>query len=681
MTARAPKDRVVAWFSAAYALATLLLARAQITAILAKGNGPTGALDDTYIHMQYARAFAEGHPLRYFEGAPVSTGATSILWPLVLAPFHAAGADGARILWPAWLLSYAALFGLAREIEALTRPLCGLTIAFGAGALALAFGGFAWGAGSGMEAVPFAYLIALTVRLGAEWSERAPSLRTGRAMLPLLAASFALAFCRPEGALFVVAVAIVVCAYPPLGRRHYRLSALAPLVIAAAPSLVLLALTGSTTSSTAQAKLLALNPYYSVWSGSLANARLLVDTILQGEAWGAEYLPPGLGRVALAAVASIPVVAASRGRIARGMLVLLVAAALAVPCTYSTFLWNRLRYLWPFATGWIIGCACLAWLVGEIGARVSSRLRVLGPATIFTAVGLFAARIDGVIHDVAQSASGIGRQHVAIARWVAENLPTGALVGVNDTGAIAYFGRHPTFDVVGLTTPGEARYWVAGSASRFEHYERMRAEGARLPDFFAVYPEWMSCEPLLGEALFERTVTDATILGGHTMRVYRARYDTLGTGEAPWSSGGRIIDRLDVADLESEAAHGYALFDARETDQVVEEAPSPAGVVVADGGRGRRARDWLEADLPPGSQLRAVARLRADYGARLVARVDGSPVAELDVPDGEWTEVSFPVRVKSEGGATTVDLEARGTARFASFHYFFVDEGGGPDAR
>lgn len=214
-----------------------------------------------------------------------------MLWPLVLAPFHAAGADGARTGWPAWLLSYAALFGLAREIEALTRPLCGLTIAFGAGALALAFGGFAWGAGSGMEAVPFAYLIALTVRLGAEWSERAPSLRTGRAMLPVLAAALALAFCRPEGALFVVAVAVVVCVYPPLGRRLYRLSALAPLVIAAAPSLVLLALTGSTTSSTAQAKLLALNPYYSVWSGSLANARLLVDTILQGEAWGAEYLP------------------------------------------------------------------------------------------------------------------------------------------------------------------------------------------------------------------------------------------------------------------------------------------------------------------------------------------------------------------------------------------------------
>lgn len=208
----------------------------------------------------------------------------------------------------------------------------------------------------------------------------------------------------------------------------------------------------------------------------------------------------------------------------------------------------------------------------------------------------------------------------------------------------------------------------------------MRAEGARLPDFFAVYPEWMKGHAL-GEALFERTVTDATILGGHTMRVYRARYDTLGTGEAPWSSGGRIIiastsptSRARPRTATRCSTRARPIKSSKRRPRLLESSWPTA---AAAGARATGSRPTS----PPGSQLRAVARLRADYGARLVARVDGSPVAELDVPDGEWTEVSFPVRVKSEGGATTVDLEARGTARFASFHYFFVDEGGGPDAR
>jgi len=105
---------------------------------------------------------------------------------------------------------------------------------------------------------------------------------------------------------------------------------------------------------------------------------------------------------------------------------------------------------------------------------------------------------------------------------VRERLPPDARVGLNDTGAIAYFGERKTFDIVGLTTPSEARYWVGGAASRFEHYERLARDPATagaLPSHFAVYPEWLSCPPVLGERLFESTVRDASILGGVTTLV------------------------------------------------------------------------------------------------------------------------------------------------------------------
>ena len=79
------RSRLLAW--APIAIATALVARAAIARVLAKVGHPGATLDDAYIHFQYARAIAEGHPLRYQAGAPPTSGATSFLWPLLLAPF------------------------------------------------------------------------------------------------------------------------------------------------------------------------------------------------------------------------------------------------------------------------------------------------------------------------------------------------------------------------------------------------------------------------------------------------------------------------------------------------------------------------------------------------------------------------------------------------------------------
>ena len=55
-------------------------------AIAQQAGGPSVPLDDAFIHFQYARSIAELHPFRY--GAPTepaSSGATSVLYPFVLA--------------------------------------------------------------------------------------------------------------------------------------------------------------------------------------------------------------------------------------------------------------------------------------------------------------------------------------------------------------------------------------------------------------------------------------------------------------------------------------------------------------------------------------------------------------------------------------------------------------------
>lgn len=660
------------------AIATAVLAKKAIGGVLEKVGHPAAALDDAYIHFAYARAFAEGHPFRYYPGAPISTGATSLLWPLVLAPFHLIGFKGESIMWPAWALSFVALGALAYEAYRLTEPLTGKAAAAGASAMVLSFGGFAWCAASGMEVLPFAWSIAFLMRRAAQWVEAKEEERTLKALRPIVIVAVIAPLLRPEGSLSAFVVALLVALTPPTdARTKIRGRAWAAAFVAAGlgPTFVLLLLTGKTQSSTAEVKLLFGNPYHPLGETALANARTLFSSILDGDYWSAEFVPKGGALVTVFGLVSVAWRGYASRRYVRAGLVLLLALSMLVPCFYVTFLWNRLRYLWPFATGWFIALACLARALGDLGTRVK-----LGPRFVVTSsalvsgifAGMLATKLEWVLEDVAQSASGINRQQAALGKWANENLPADVRIGVNDTGAIAYFGRRATFDVVGLTTPGEGRYWVGGSASRLEHYERMRASSpSTLPTHFIVYPEWMGCEPVLGRKLHEAVVTDSTILGGTTMRVYEARWDYLGTGEQPWTKGSAVIDTIDVADLESEKQHHYELLGAKDGEQTTAEEAAPDSAVVVDGGRTNRTRDRFVADLPAGGPLALVARIDTSTVTRLRVLVDGTEIGSTDADGGPWKEFVFAIPDSARGTQKRIEVNAsEGT--FTSFHYWVV---------
>jgi hypothetical protein len=657
------------------ALAVGLLAALTIRAVLAKVGHAAAALDDAYIHYQYARAIAEGHPMRFQAGEPISSGATSALWPLLLAPFWALGARGDQIVWPAWGLSFLALGGLAWESAKLTERLAGRAAAIGAAAMIVAFGGLLWCAASGMEVVPFAWAIARASRRACEWQENDPAARSPARAAELIALSWAAALFRPEGAVTALFVAAVLLCFPRSAAVRERAKALAAAAAAVAIPVSLWALTGSARSNTAVVKLLPGNPYYpghALVSMVVEQARLLVGTLLNGEIWSAEFLPHAGTPVAIAGLVAIGWRGVYTGRLWRALAVLLIAVTMFAPCFYSTFLWNRLRYLWPFAPGWIIGLACLSSVAGDLAARIRAGWRVVTPVACGVFVGLFAMRLEWVIDDVAQSASGIDRQQVALGKWARANLPPDARIGVNDTGAIAYFGERKTFDVVGLTTDGEARYWVAGVASRLEHYERLlRTAPSTLPTHFIVYPEWMALPMLLGDALHESTVNDSTILGGKTMRAYVADWSRLGTGEHPWTPHlGREVDALDVADLVSEAAHDYELLGAHDHEQTVRDSATPDGADVIDGGRTHRTIERFVAHLPAGAPARCVVRLAGPDGIRVRVVANGEPAGSFDTTsDDDWIERTFDIPAGAAAARTLIELRAAG-GDLETFHYW-----------
>jgi hypothetical protein len=634
------------------ALAVALVAARAISEVVAKVGHAGAPLDDAYIHFQYARAIAEGHPMRFQAGEPISTGATSLLWPAILAPFWALGARGDAIVWPAWLLSFSALGGLAWEAIRLTDRLAGRAAAIGAGAMVVAFGGFVWCAASGMEVVPFAWIIARASRRASEWAEAPPADRGRGRRLELIGLAWASALMRPEGAVTSLFVAATLAAFTRRAQWHERASALAALAGAIASPALLLVLTGSLRSNTAIAKLLPGHPYYvgsALASAVAANARTLLGTLLNGDVWSAEFLPSGGAAAALTGLSALVWLGTrkrNKGKALgwRTFGVLLLALTMLAPCFYVTFLWNRLRYLWPFATGWLVGLACLARVVGDLAGAIRPRWRIATPLVCGVFVGLFASKLGWVLDDVAQSASGIHRQQVALGQWAKDNLPTDARIGVNDTGAIAYFSDKKTFDVVGLTTQGEARYWVSGVGSRLEHYERLYAKSPeKLPTHFIVYPEWMALDSVLGQPLHEATVTDATILGGQTMRAYTADWSALGSGEQPWSpEHGVLIDSFDVADLESEAAHNYDLLGAHDG--------ATQGIV--------------RVDAPHATTVRVLA--------------NGEPIGSFEVGldedrvvDETWVERSFEIPQALADERTHIELRAE-DGWITTYHYWFV---------
>jgi hypothetical protein len=667
-------------------LAVALVAQRTVAAVLAKTGHAAATLDDAYIHFQYARAIASGHPFRFQAGAPASSGATSLLWPALLAPFWALGARDEGIVWAAWVLSFVALGGLAWEAYKLTERLAGTVAAIGAGAMTVTFGGFVWCAASGMEVVPFAWVIARAYRRASEWAEAPSGSRSTRALGELVALAWAGALFRPEGAVTALFVGATLVAWPRRAAWRERAFGLAAASALLVPPLLLWMLTGSPKSNTAVAKLLSENPYYAgpaLLETVQSNAKLLVGRLLNGEAWSAEFLPHGGTPLAMGGLAAIAIVAGRSRSSWRGAAVLVLALTMFAPCTYYTFLWNRLRYLWPFATGWIIGLACLARVAGDLAGAIRPRWRALTGIACGAFVGLFVSKLEWVIDDVAQSASGIDRQQVALGRWAAENLDAAARIGVNDTGAIAYFSGRSTFDVVGLTTSGEARYWVAGAGSRLEHYERLRAkEPAKLPTNFIVYPEWMAMNCVLGAPLTEATVTDATILGGQTMRAYTADWSKLGSGEMPWSlpPGAAVLDSVDVADLESESDHDYELLGAHDGEQTAHEGISPAGTTVVDGGRTQRTVERFTAHLPSGAAGHGIVRLDGPAGARVEVLSNEQPVTAFDLgADEDWVEVSFEIPAGMVGERSTIELRSE-SAPLTVFHYWFIDRPGPPPA-
>ncbi|MDL5154644.1 hypothetical protein [Actinomycetospora termitidis] len=555
-------------------------------------------LDDVYIHLQYARQVGLGEFLRYQADAPRTTGASSLLYVLLLG--------AASVVVPSGLLLYAAIaFGVVCFVATvvlvalLGRELASRRVGLVAAVLTALCGPLLWGVTSGMEVALVAVLVAGVLLAFVREQQLGRFVVTPVVAVPLV-------LTRPEGLVLVVAVTVGAVVTLVRGRRRPAvgngLLVLPPLAALAQLGLYRL-LTGSAENTGLQAKSFVSLPLGSpleVADRVVTTARTALELV--GGVTTTEVVGPGVLVLAAIGLASL---ALSGRRVVAGVVALGLAGVLLAVSTLQTALWHDGRYLQPFLPAVVLLAVLGIRAVGRAaGDARNGRALTAGLVAVLAAFTLVSTPSWALRQG--EQAAGIRESAVSVAQWLKGNTPPDAIVAVNDVGAVAWFSDRRVLDLVGLTTPGFARPALEGPGAMYEQLAHLPPE--RRPSYFSIFDDTglvgvgdlpkariLGDEPLTSFAL-KSPVRDGAPFGGicqttgdcPVISVWRADWSHVGSGDLPdLPVPGRIVDHVNVGDLADEATHGYgvdrAIVGVVPKDEIRNQ--EVAGRVVVDSGR------------------------------------------------------------------------------------------------
>ena len=621
-------------------------------------DAPLMPVDDAYIHFQYARQAAIDEPFVYNTGQSPSSGATSLLYPFILAIGSKFGLTGLNLGYWAYLIGVLALFASALTVRAASLA-AGLPqwLAVLTGLSVAAWGPLVWHAFSGMET-------ALVVAFALLTFHRFERQRLGT----FVASASILAMLRPEASIMAVLASLVYALREVVVWRTRRTSENAstkdavwrvpliflPIAFAAVQPLLNLALTGTSNAAGSQAKsLLSIVPFD---LGYVAG-RILENFIRAWEAFlfgissdGAWMLPPLIGIAAL-----IGLLRMARRRPLTALLPLLwLILIFAAISTLDTAGWHFRRYHMPLLA---LAFPLAAHAAAALAAHPRSRARLVGYTLILSVflnqifVGYHAANVESV-----------AAQPLAMARWIANNTPLDSLIAVHDVGLIRYVGGRDTLDMVGLTTPGMADAWRNGPGAVGEAL----IASPRRPDYIAAYDDARGlsylADSLYGELLagfsheFDSRANVA--LGGTFQGIYGPSWVGVDAAAEPradavrrYLDGFSLIDTVNVAELQSERAHEYAWhnrsrFDGFASEIYLLDIPGCSEDCRAlDGGRRINGDEVFTLAVQPERDHILVSRFHAPSGGEIRVVINDSFTVERTLPALPGMFVEIPTLI------------------------------------
>ena len=679
---RLPATPKLRSFVAAAALAAAVGAVFWVPSLEAARGFFPAPLDDVYIHFDFARSLARGHPFEWLPGNGYSSGETSPLYAVVLAFGYLLGFHGRLLgVWGA-IVAVLAVASFVRSVQLIARP-CPRWLAGAIAVLLLSVGIVDWSLFSGMEVATFA--AALGRMLLALARTRAPidargGLTRERAQWHLGAWGAVAVLLRPEAGVLVGVFAVVAA------RGAARRSGLAALLRSALPGLAVTALvlgvnrlaTGTAQSAGAQLKLLSSNPYLSDVDRSRAYVENLITFALKGvRAELSVVRVLGLVVPGLALAALVP-----RERRPIGAACLAGAVAWILLVSFNNNApFHNFRYYAPALLLVLVAAGSGAAAIAQgLGRRAGP---MLAGSLVASAIIVAGARIPVQVRHFARAAGNIRDQQIEVAVKLARTMEPGARVLLGDAGAIPFVSDRAALDALGLGGYHRmpfARAAVNGEASTVELIERLEPE--ERPAYLALYPNWFGViTSRFGVELERVTLTDNLICAGPTKVIYRADWSALDTPAGAREASAGNLDELDVADVISEAEHRYT-------------SPAPNGGwttldILADE-RGRPRFDGGRTIPAGGTESfvvagRAASRDGSAKKVRIVVRVgDGTRGLRVHTPYGTsdllvspaarsgaraWREASATIDALAPGDLVTLEATS---GEYRNFHVWIT---------
>ncbi|MFW9980592.1 MAG: hypothetical protein ACFFE3_01585 [Candidatus Thorarchaeota archaeon] len=444
-----------------------------IITMLGLGN-PGFTLDDSWIHLQFARTIYEGTPWEYSPGYP-STGSTSPLWSIILSVVFLFVSDTISVVWGVLIISIIFFIGCSYLVSHIIRTYTGSTLWGVVGIL-----GFVilprntWLMLSGMETPLFMFILLLSIYLLDRTDTKADLLLGAVAGLAYLS--------RPEGvlvAVLLIPLRFLMLSYKEkMSRKRIQtliISGIIAAMIVLPWILHCINVTGYPLPDT----------YY---------AKVHVPTEVEKEAWDIwwSYFVREMYFLIIGISAGVFLIL--KGKPFPWILAVSLTILYRLSTPYASLI-NNARYLVPIFDLFLIAAIVFAaWIIEttfdkimKVKDSVDARYLSVIVVSLLLLVPLLPTYVNQADY-YTKSVRTINDMHVGIGTWLVENTPEDAVFATHDAGAIRYISGRRMIDLAGLLSPDI----IHGNMSTTETLRYLRQQGCNYFVFFDELFIWWS---------------------------------------------------------------------------------------------------------------------------------------------------------------------------------------------
>ena len=511
-------SKIRQWFKA-HREVTLLFVTAVVATCLSCGyylatmlsyTNPGFTLDDSWIHLQFARTIYEGNPWEYSPGYP-STGSTSPLWSVILSVLFFFTSDPVTLASGVYIISIIFYTASTFLVGLIIRE---YTQSSSWGILGIL--GFVvvprntWLMLSGMETPLFVFVLLISI-IVLDKDEIKYDIVLG----VLVGIAY---LSRPEGIILAIAVPVrfVILTYKKRTdlKRVGILFASAGLALLVALPWILhcLSVTGLPLPDTFYAKVHVPTDYeIGAWNFWWTLFVREMPFILMGVFFG--------------------IILFVKGRPFPWILPVLLTVLYRLTAPYASLI-NNNRYLVPiFDLFFLVSVIVIAWileiiLIGIFRLSDYDETKIL--AIIITFLVLIVPLLIPYVHQATyygKAVKTVNDLHVNIGHWMAENTPEDAIFATHDAGAIRFISNRSMIDLAGLVSPDI----IHGNMTTQQTLQYLRAQGCNYFVYFnELFTFWTWYLPYNAyEMVYSVTIPPDVHVGGGrpTMSVYQIYWE------------------------------------------------------------------------------------------------------------------------------------------------------------